>query len=303
VIAIIGILVSLLLPAVQAAREAARRSQCINNEKQIGLALLNFESTYKIFPAPVSTTARATNPMKQKFSNIGDTTDHGWQTFILPFMEQQPLYDRYDWTVRWRDTPNRAVVGTRIPAFECPSTPDSGALVRGTGALAFDMGPCDYGVNNAIGSGTGATNTLFVLGVIDQNTANSPTSMMRVNEVAGIAQMLDGTSNTSFIHEDAGRPQQWLTGRRKGTSTNVSGMGWANRDNEYITHGFATTGLTNPGPCPINCTNSNETYGFHPGGVVNLFADGSVRFIAQTINMRVWGRLLTRGAGDIYTDQ
>src|SRR6185436_3076641 len=102
VIAIIGILVALLLPAVQAAREAARRSQCANNFKQVGLASLNYESTKKIFPMGIEMW-RTIHPcawISDPRNDSGTYYGFGWGTFILPYIEQTALYDSFDFTVK-----------------------------------------------------------------------------------------------------------------------------------------------------------------------------------------------------------
>ncbi|MCY2989463.1 MAG: DUF1559 domain-containing protein [Planctomycetota bacterium] len=113
VIAIIGILVALLLPAIQAAREAARRTSCNNNLKQLGIALANYHDTYKKFP-PVAVFGKPVGSPQPAYH-------HTWCLMILPFMEQQPLYDSVDLRLRIWD---QAIRGTVVPAFLCPS--DSG---------------------------------------------------------------------------------------------------------------------------------------------------------------------------------
>ena len=143
VIAIIGILVALLLPAVQAAREAARRSQCGNNLKQIGIAMHNYHDSYKCFPP----------------SMIADDNGrplHGWRTALLPYVEQQLLYDQYDCNVAWDAPENRMLLQTPLTTYRCPSEaaapPDHTNYVRvvGTGDLWADLvtglGPVLLGV-------------------------------------------------------------------------------------------------------------------------------------------------------------
>ncbi|MCH5377564.1 MAG: DUF1559 domain-containing protein [Planctomycetes bacterium] len=114
-----GILVALLLPAVQSAREAARRTQCSNNLKQIALAFHNYHDTYKSFP-PAYIPDEDGNPK------------HSWRVLILPFLEQRALYEQYNFDEPW-DSPNNKIVGnTAIPAYRCPSDPSSGALPNQT---------------------------------------------------------------------------------------------------------------------------------------------------------------------------
>ena len=119
----------------------------------------------------------------------------------------------------------------------------------------------------------------------------------RTDTLDRLADIADGTSNTFLLHEEVGRPERWRVGRP--LSGRLSGAGWADRDNEYITHGFSVDGVSAPGPCAINCTNDNEDYSFHAGGTNVLFCDGSVRFIRQSIDIRIWCRLLTKRGGEV----
>jgi prepilin-type N-terminal cleavage/methylation domain-containing protein len=136
VIAIIGVLVSLLLPAVQAAREAARRMQCGNNLKQIGIALHNYQDTFKVFPPALLGSGRFNNgPYHAARGGVKNTT--GW-TLLLPFYEQQNVYNQYNFNVcssmsspyghpvAGDDTMNAIPVGTRLSILECPSHPEAG---------------------------------------------------------------------------------------------------------------------------------------------------------------------------------
>jgi prepilin-type N-terminal cleavage/methylation domain-containing protein len=262
VIAIIGVLVALLLPAVQAARESARRMQCSNNMKQIGLGLHNFHSTNKCLP-PGAVTGSVSTPVHRRF-NIPTRVDHSWTVFLLPYLEQLALYDTYDLRRDWRAPQNRAARESRIPTLQCPSTPDGdrvATLVFG-GFGTVTSTTTDYGIDNAISSG------LYSLLWIDEASAKNPLGVMRVNELQPFADITDGLSNTMWVFEDAGRPQQWLAGHKRGASTTISGGGWTDRDNEFITHGFTATGLSSPGNCAINCSNNNEIYSFHPAGAL-----------------------------------
>ena len=107
VITIIGILIALLLPAVQAAREAARRLQCQNNLKQLGLGLLNYEQANQYFP----------------MSATSGSLNHGWMVHILPGIEQEGLASQYDWTVPWSHFLNQNAIKTPLAVACCPSTP------------------------------------------------------------------------------------------------------------------------------------------------------------------------------------
>ena len=295
VIAVIGILVALLLPAVQAAREAARRTQCANNLKQIGLALHNFEGTYKYLPPGALGGATVTQTHTQL--NIAPPVEHGWLIFLLPYAEQQALYDQYKFNLDWRDPVNQSVRETHVPFLTCPSTPRPKRLDSATsGGFTWQAAASDYGVDNGINT------ALFPLNLIDDRSDRFPRGVMRVNELNTFASIVDGMSNTMWVCEDAGRPARYRVKRTFIPGGRVSGAGWADNDNEYITHGvdFAT-GTIFTGPCPINCTNDNEIYAFHPGGAMCMLGDGSVRLITESIEMRVIARLITREAGEAVT--
>jgi len=113
---------------------------------------------------------------------------------------------------------------------------------------------------------------------------------MRVNELQRFADVIDGLSNTSWLAEDASRPTRYRFGRVM-VSGYVSGAAWADRDNEYITHGYAPDGSASPGPCPINCNNDNEIYSFHPAGAHMLIGDASVRLVPETTRFAEYGPL------------
>jgi prepilin-type processing-associated H-X9-DG protein len=117
-----GILAALLLPAVQAAREAARRMSCSNNLKQIALAMHNYHDTYKTLP-PAYIPAEDGTPM------------HSWRTLILPFTEQQPLHYRYNFNVPWDAPENQFALDTAIPTYACPSDPASTSAAANTNYL------------------------------------------------------------------------------------------------------------------------------------------------------------------------
>jgi hypothetical protein len=116
-----------------------------------------------------------------------------------------------------------------------------------------------------------------------------------------ITAITDGTSNTLLLCEDAGRPDYYIGGRRD-TSRTLSDGGWGNHENDYGLDGAVSkTDRTSPGNCVINCHNDNETYSFHSGGAMHVFADGSVRFIRESISPQTYAALVTARGGSLTT--
>lgn len=287
VIAIIGILIALLLPAVQAAREAARRSQCGNNLRQLGIGLQNYVDAFKCFPPGALT---KDFPRLNIKSSTANQNEHGWGVFLLPYIEQQALADQYRWDLDYRDAANRPVTITHLTAMQCPSVPQLNRLdtFSDPGYPNWQCSCSDYGPMAVINS------ALRTSGLIDTiGAANAYNGIMRANAVVPVSEILDGTSNTLCVVEDAMRPQRWRKGKFI-AATGTSGAGWADRDNDVGLDGYNATGTTTPGPCAINCTNANEAYAFHPGGAFCLMADSSTRFVKESVSIRVFARAVTK---------
>jgi prepilin-type processing-associated H-X9-DG protein len=288
VVAIIGILIALLLPAVQAAREAARRAHCLNNLKQIGLGMLNYHDVERRLPP----------------NNQTSPTRHNWAAFMLRFTEQEALFESYQWDLDWDDPGNQPAINVEIPYLFCPSTPGGNHrvdIVSATVTAAIsDYAPPANVAPASINAG-------FV-----PATGNSHGAISNDRKIR-LADILDGTTQTILVTEDGGRPEFWISSGR-GPDTNnpgggnlavtggrVLGAGWANQQNSIPLHGFTEDGLSVPGPCPINCTNNNEAFSFHPGGVAAVFADGSVRFLRERIAITIYAALITRSGGEPIT--
>ena len=311
VIAIIAILIALLLPAVQQAREAARRTQCKNNLKQLGLALHNYEGTYGMFPA-----SRINISSPAIFQQT-------WNVMVLPFIEQANMYQSYNFNVSWFSTANDAVTTVQLPAFVCPSTPGSRPLPTTalysdiTGSTRSDQpiwGYNDYGSVNAVRNAFIVSSGLPSIG-----TKDAMGGLGRGPGGTRIRDITDGTSNTMLIAEDAGRPQQYI-GRIKGTNPRPTvpafgtqftsdGWGWADINNGFSIDGANTAGLQNDtsgsgtttivGTCIMNCTNDSEMYSFHIGGAQVLLADGSVRFLSENMSGANMVGLVTLQGGEV----
>lgn len=305
VIAIIGILVALLLPAVQAAREAARRMSCGNNMKQIGLAVQMFHDANNVLP------------VSARPSGVTSLPRVGGATLILPFIEQGNMYDRYDFTQNWSAPANLPVTSTRIKTFECPSSPRPSRLdidpQSGTTPIVAigDYGATvgvDYRLGNA-----GLVDAGFVLG---GTGASYYPGICPKNVVSSFSDVTDGLSNTILWGESAGRPFVYR-GRKQwgGDAALVNGGGWARAANDFSIDGSSVDGSVTPGPCAIGCTNgefmssyplnyyvtegSGEAFSFHQTGAMFVFGDGSVRMLSRGIGIRDFARLVTRSGGEV----
>ncbi len=195
VIAIIGILVGLLLPAVQAARESARRMQCTNNLKQIALAMHNFESARKGFPmAPY-------NPSFAWMTNKPWKQPVGWPVQILPYLEQGSVETRYNKDEVWSGTVNANIIQTRIPSFACPSTPGGDdATAR---QIPANRGALDYITFFRVDP---ANTFVTPLPPVDQTGEG----ILGRGVFRRFGDITDGSSNTILVVEDAGRNNVYI---------------------------------------------------------------------------------------------
>lgn len=291
VIAIIGILVGLLLPAVQSAREAARRMQCMNNLKQFGLAMHNFESTHKAFPE-----SRPRDLAGNRMS---------WCIVVLDFIEQGNVANIYDKEIRWNSGSNAIAGQTPLEVFICPSTAagNNRLPAGGTGSDVdgLIMGPSDYIVMHRLRNRFYTAN-----GIINPLGTADHEGVLVQNRRTRIADITDGTSNTLLIMEDAGRPNWYILGRNQGTALpRPEGFGWTDPDGgagsmdgtDRLTG--AINGGSGTGTCVMNCNNDSEPYSFHPAGMNVGLADGSVRFLAETIDAATFAALVTRSGGEV----
>jgi prepilin-type N-terminal cleavage/methylation domain-containing protein/prepilin-type processing-associated H-X9-DG protein len=284
VIAIIAVLIGLLLPAVQKVREAANRMTCTNNLKNLGLALVHFENARRKFP-PGTT--------KGPFPEAGVTAavNHGWGQFILPYIEQQALASRYRWDLFQWDPGNQPVTSVPLNVFQCPSAEADRFMTFGTFAYGGRGACTDYAPFQQVDI------ALVKLGLVD--VVGNYQGVMPQNHMTRVSEISDGTSNTLLLSEDAGRPRLWQAGR-PGPDQVIYGCPWAGGSNLLSVQGSTPDG-SRPGPCPMNCTNANEVYSFHPGGANAVFVDGSVRFLNASLDIRVLARLITRAGGEVVS--
>jgi prepilin-type N-terminal cleavage/methylation domain-containing protein/prepilin-type processing-associated H-X9-DG protein len=296
VIAIIAILIGLLLPAVQKVREAANRTKCGNNMKQLGLAMHNYHDVKRALPpSQLNVAATTTTPALK----------HNWVPFILSYLEQDNVAKIYRWDLNWDATANKPAISVQLKLLLCPSTPTE---IRFDDAASGGGAACDYapipGFGPSFQAELGYTTTTEK-GAMLPSPDNPPVALGRIP---------DGSSQTLLLAEDGGRPEYWVRSGRGPNSSpkqdgnaavvngRADGAGWADPGNAIPIHGFTADGLTAPGPCIMNCTNNNEIFSFHRVGATFLFADGSVRFLSQDVNKRVVAALVTKAGREVINE-
>lgn len=270
VIAIIITLMALLLPAIQRVREAANRMWCANNLRQLAIATHNYAKDHHRFP-PCET---------------GGPNTASWVTLVLPYIEQQPVYALYNFSRGWDDPANQPAVSARIKLFICPSAPSDRDNRRGD--LVFGL--CDYSPIFDVDP------RLIAMGLLDPWRGN-PLGVISYQQGARLADVEDGLSNTILIAEDAGRPLLYQAGQHVGT-TDVAGWASANALIPINLDGFSHDGVTQWGPCAVNCTNVHEVYSFHTRGANSVFADGHIQFLRSSLSIKIMAALVTRAGGE-----
>ena len=290
VIAIIGILVALLLPAVQAAREAARRMQCSNNMKQIGLSLHNYHDTYKKFPMG----QMIWNPNAPMAGLQGTVRLFGWQVGLLPFMEQNTLYDTVNFQAYPQiNTANTAGFGSQyIETYLCPSNPFR-IGVDWTGACNPRARSCQEDTTPTHYSGIADHLSEFHSGGSGWPTAQGR-GMFYIASDLSFRDVLDGTGNTIFIAENVAPDS---TGANR-----FSGKCWTGWNLLDVHNGVNFPFKLVPRLSHSAWNSSNGPASFHPGGCMVTLGDGSVRFLAQTINQPTLSAMATRAGGEALMD-
>lgn len=307
-IAIIGILLSLLLPAVQAARESARRAQCVNNLKQIGLAINHYQTNLRVFPS-----GYISSPENPAMGPVGLFNDAGpgwgWLALLLPFAEQQSFARQLDMNLPCWHPANALAAKTEIPLFRCPS--DAGIGNPGADGVVplADVGQNVLGV-------FGRSNYVHNVGAstlwCSWPVASSPNGPIYRNSTTRPADIIDGLSSTVFAGErsrnlaDAVWPgtipgavhlayPPFLSLGTGGLNTNYDGPG------AFLgAHG---------GPCPYEdpvvihppnspLGHSDQMQSLHPGGANILMGDGAVRFYGENNRLSLWVALESRNGGE-----
>jgi prepilin-type N-terminal cleavage/methylation domain-containing protein len=278
VIAIIGVLAAMLLPAVNSARESARRNQCANNLRQMGQAsMLYLDQFKKLPPARWRHPNHASLPHERKFT-------HGYFVHILPWLEEATIRERYtlkqDWywdstTLGPNNYRNSDTIKIAVPTFICPSYGEN-----------RDIPLADY----AVILGPGSDNYQRVMGI----QLKDESAVILDHEFRNVAKVRDGMSHTIMLGECGGRPHRWVNGQL--IATNLVETRWAHPDNELH---------VNKSP-PINLENSdgssvggNEIYSFHIGMAQFVFGDASVHTIREDVDEKAFYPFLTANNKDL----
>jgi prepilin-type N-terminal cleavage/methylation domain-containing protein/prepilin-type processing-associated H-X9-DG protein len=319
VIAIIAVLIALLLPAVQSAREAARRAQCVNNLKQIGLGMHNYISANSTFPPGAKGCCWGT-----------------WLVFILPYIEQQPLFNSWnsygnsfvlggplDGPFRYGGVVNITVTSSRVNTYYCPTDGGNQAL-QGISTLGMQVTSQNYLVNFG---NTTILQTPITVGSVTYNFLGAPFSDVGSPDAVsasfkgtgtpeptvGFQSIPDGTSNTMFTSEVVvGQPQA------AGSHYDLRGFSWWGfapmftgwlAPNSTLPDSMQSSGYCSY-PFQMNppCTQASSLLlmwqaarSRHPGGVNVGMGDGSVRFIKNTISLNIWSALSSAQGGEVIS--
>jgi prepilin-type N-terminal cleavage/methylation domain-containing protein/prepilin-type processing-associated H-X9-DG protein len=332
VIAIIAVLIALLLPAVQSAREAARRIQCTNNLKQMGLGLMNYESAQGVLPPQQVLSYTRTSPTSLTWHSSWGVTSR-----VIPYMEQGPLYNAINYTLKTSYPDNATVVAMSLNVLLCPSDGNatqpyvSGTTIEGNSNYGWCAG--DW----------------YVYGGMGVPSAPLNRSAFNVNVSRRLAAFTDGLSQTAVASE--GKTYQTVVRNCFGSASNGT-MYFPGLNNPYaipdpdsslpiiaaaysqclvvvLGHnnwtyancyydGFTTAlppnskVMVGPQMTDVDMSSEDENNGgptfaavtarsYHPGGVNALFGDGSVRFIKSTINWTTWRALGTIDTGEVIS--
>ncbi len=296
VIAIIGVLVALLLPAVQQAREAARRSSCKSNLRQLGIAMHNYHDVYGQFP-------------------MGAMFEHNWRIAVLPQLEQANVYEQLDFeNGDFRgdtDDVNRPVLeNLTVSTFVCPSSPLDPNMNPGWNRYRYQYHHY-MGINGAVGTSTGTCQSFY-----GWNCDNGPLSY---NVSRALRDMTDGSSNTLIVGEQSARVTytgpgvgSWPFADGKTMSPGGYHGGWEGPNNQSttgsqwgISSGIVPIQYPPNADCPSQweCgyayVNSTILASHHTGGIQGLLADGSARFISENMDLDTLKNLAMRADGNV----
>jgi prepilin-type N-terminal cleavage/methylation domain-containing protein len=269
VVAIIGVLVALLLPAIQSAREVARRSSCANNAKQIGLAIAGYQLSRNVYP-PSNTHKLAL------WEDTAETLNHSWASLIMPYVEEESLADTINFEIPVMDPANELAASTVVAIYRCPSY---------SGLSHTDdphYPPGDFAIGNYVAMAATDIDHIWQVDL-------EPDGVIYPAAKIGPKKVPDGLSKTMFIAESREEKMRvWIDGR---TAANTALVDFTASDDPDVSLNY--TPYYDDGDIV-------STYGpssMHPGGAHHVYGDGSVHFLNDTIRPEVYVALCTR-AGD-----
>lgn len=289
VIAIIAILIALLLPAVQQAREAARRTQCKNNLKQIGLAVHNYESTHRVFP-PSSTSGLGMGVWGYPGTGLNDPAIHlhSFASLILPYVDGANLYNSIDYNVSALAPTNQQAASEVLSFYRCPSFtgPDFSDDPLYVTTVGFDR----FAIRNYVAMG--ARTIVGLSGAIPADGVMYPGSR------TGFRDITDGTSSTIMIAETREtKASVWIDG----TTASVAARSFALLPPTYAADAVSIN-VEPYFPAGIFPNSIGQNWGpssFHTGGAHHLLCDGSVQFLSENMDVGVYDSLTTRNGGEV----
>ncbi|MEW4565874.1 DUF1559 domain-containing protein [Bremerella sp. JC770] len=298
VLTIIGGLAALLIPSVMKARESARRMHCANNMRQLGLGLHQFHDTFRVFPASGWTEPGPGNP---------DGQFVGWRPLILPYLEKSSVYAQYDFTMHWWEGSNIQTASIALPVFRCPSVPSQPSVVAATDhpprpgmVFSLPLASTDYEALMGVKPDS-----------IDPTRYNNSNrfSIMHRNSRKSFRDVADGTTNTIAVVECSARPDVYRLRKRIASLENDQGICWADSEGPFSLDLSSSDGSLE-GCLPVNgCTyamnrrNDNEPFSFHASGLNAIFVDGSLDFIAESVDAYTFAALATASGGEIIVKE
>lgn len=286
---VIAILISLLLPAVQQAREAARITRCRNNLKQIGLAIHNYESAHSVFP-PSSTSGLGRGVWGYPGSGAGDPEIHlhSFASLILPFIDAASLYQSIDYSVSSLAPANRDVADEVLPMYRCPSF--TGPDFSDDPLYVTQVGFARFAIRNYVA--IGARTVVGLSGAVRPDGVMYPGSRTRFRDIT------DGTSNTFILAETREESASvWIDG----TTAAVAARAFAPAPPDYATEEVSIN-YEPYFPAGIFPNSIGQNWGpssLHPGGALHLLCDGSVHFLSENVDTGIYDSLTTRNGGEI----
>jgi prepilin-type N-terminal cleavage/methylation domain-containing protein len=313
VIAIIAVLIALLLPAVQSAREAARRMQCSNNLKQLGLAMHNYHGALNAFPIGVLGIRSPTH-----YARAGDPTGainrRTWAFMILPYIEQGPLFQSVNFSLPYNPptgAANNTVSETLIAVYLCPSDSTTNQIDqdnRREGSYVVNWGNSNWNQNLF------TTNNPFVGNpLVPGNPVAFIGAPFTMDKSFSIQNITDGTSNTLLMAEVVIGATMGAKGyEHRGDIYNddyncAMFMAYTTPNStipDWIADGYCRYPYATNPPCANSTTAANAynaSRSYHPGGINALLSDGSVRFFKNSINLQTWRALSTTVGGEVVS--